>query len=163
MKEIKSKIEAILYCMPDGIETKRLAKLCGIGSVGHIKSVLQSLQQDYETREAGIQLVEQNGLWKFDILTDHTELVQEAARPEMEKAVLQTLAYIAHKKKVNQSTIVKVRSNKAYEHIKTLLELGFIQAEKHGRTKRISPTKKFYNYFNLKQNEILELDSEDKE
>ena len=158
IKQLKSKIEAILYCNPKGIETKKLAKLCSIGSVGHIKSILHSLREDYEKRDSGIRVIDCNGTWRFEILPDHTELVTESAKPEIDKAILQTLAFIAHKKNAKQSDIVKVRSNKAYDHIKYLQDTEFIESKKKGTTKVLTPTKKFYAYFNLKVGENLELE-----
>ena len=48
VEELKAKIEAILYCLPDGITTKKLATTLGIGSTGHVKVVLAELKKDYE-------------------------------------------------------------------------------------------------------------------
>lgn len=155
-KELKSKIEAVLFCIPEGIETKRLAKLCGIGSAGHVKAVLQEMQNEFETR--GVRLIEKDGLWKLGIHDDHLPLVREAARPEIDKAVLETLAFIAYKKNARQSEVVKVRSNKAYDHIKVLEAEGFVSAKQKGKTRLLMPTKKFYQYFNLREDEELQIE-----
>jgi len=155
MKELKSKIEAILFCMPEGVDTKRLAKLCGIGSAGHVKSALQEMQKENDKKHKGVFLTNKDGLWFFRVKDEHTNLVKEAARPEIEKAVLETLAYIAYKKNARQSDIVKIRSNKAYEHIKQLEQEGFIETKQKGKTRILNPTKKFYEYFQLKDGEEL--------
>jgi segregation and condensation protein B len=156
MKELKSKIEAVLFCIPEGVDTKRLAKLCGIGSAGHVKTCLKAMQKDFESR--GVHLFEKEGIWKFGIRDEHVSLVKEAARPEIDKAVLETLAFIAYKKNAKQSEVVKFRSNKAYEHIKHLEKEEFITTKQKGKTRILSPTKKFYTYFQLKENEPLELE-----
>ncbi len=159
MKELKAKIEAILYCTPKGLNLDKISRSVGIGSRGHVKTVLTSLKEDFENRESGLQLVEENGIWKMRIKDTHVDLVKDAARPELDKSVLETLAYIAHRKKISQSRVVKVRSNKAYEHIKELEEKGFVESKKDKKTKTLSPTKKFYDYFELKE-EKLELPRE---
>ena len=159
MEELKSKIEAILYCTPQGMNLDKIAKAIGIGSKGHVKTVIKSLQEDFDQRESGLRIIEEDGLWKMRIRDEHVDLVKEAAKPELEKAVLETLAYIAHRKKVSQASVVKTRSNKAYEHIKELEEKGFIESKKDKKTKNLSPTKKFYDYFELKE-EKLELPEE---
>lgn len=157
-KELKSKIEAILFCSPKGVELAKLAKLCGVGAKGHVKAVLNAIKEDFGKREAGVEIIENNGLWKFKVKDEHLDLVKEAARPEIEKAILQTLAFIAHKGNAKQSEIIKIRSNKAYKHIEELQKLGFVEAKKKGTTRVVSPTKKFYNYFDLVEGQELQLD-----
>lgn len=155
MKELKSKIEAILFCTPEGLDTKRLAKLCGIGSAGHVKAALKEMQEDYDRKQRGVSLIPKDGLWRFAVRDEHVPLVKEAAKPEIEKAILETLAFIAYKKKASQAEIVKIRSNKAYDHINYLQKEGFIDVKKKGKTKTLIPTKKFYDYFQLKEGEEL--------
>jgi segregation and condensation protein B len=157
-KELKSKIEAVLFCMPEGVDTKKLAKLCGMGSTGHVKGVLKEMQEYYDKEHRGVSLVYKDELWRFAVKDAHTSLVKEAAKPEIEKAVLETLAFIAYKKNARQSDVVKTRSNKAYDHIKQLESEGFIEAKKKGKTRMLSPTKKFYDYFSLKEGEDLNPD-----
>lgn len=154
MKEIKSKIEAILFCSPKGVEIEKLAKLCSIGSKGHVKAILKTMKEEFDKR-GGVEIIEENGLWKFKVRDEHLPLVKEAAKPEIEKAILQTLALIAHKGSARQSDIIKIRSNKAYKHIEELEKLGFVEAKKKGTTRILNPTKKFYEYFNLEEGETL--------
>jgi nucleotide-binding universal stress UspA family protein len=45
--------------------------------------------------------------------------------------------------------VVRVRSNKAYNHIKLLKEKGFIESHKSGLSKWLQPTRKFYEYFKI--------------
>jgi len=158
MKELKSKIEAILFCIPEGVDTKRLAKLCGIGSTGHIKAALLEMKAEFERSKRGVRLTEKDGKWCFGIQDEHVSLVKEAARPEIDKAVLETLAFIAYKKNARQSDVVRFRSNKAYSHIKTLEAEGFVSAKQKGKTRILTPTSKFYTYFNLKEDEELKLE-----
>jgi segregation and condensation protein B len=158
MKELKSKIEAVLFCIPEGVDTKRLANLCGIGSVGHVKTCLKEMQNDFEEQQRGVHLFEKEGIWKLGIRDEHVSLVKEAARPEIDKAILETLAFIAYKKDAKQSEVVKFRSNKAYDHIKHLEKEEFISTKQKGKTRILTPTKKFYDYFKLKEGKPLGLE-----
>jgi len=156
-KELKSKIEAILYANPKGIDIDRICRLCGLGSKGVVKQTLLELQDTYSKRKSGIQICQnEDKTWCFNILDDHTELAVDSARPEIERALLQTLAFIAHKKSTKQSEVVRVRSNKAYDHIKKLKELGFVETSKKGRTKMVKPTPKLYEYFKVTEEELDE-------
>lgn len=158
MEEVKNKIEAILYCIPEGVSVKKLASLLGIGSIGYVKKQLEEIQEEYKKDNRGFQIVNENRLWKFRIKEDYLELVKEAAKPELPSAVLETLAYIAQKGKIKQSELIKKRTNKAYDHIKELEEIGFLESNKKGRTKSLKLTKKFYEYFQIEEGETLRLE-----
>ena len=66
---------------------------------------------------------------------------------EMTKSVMETLAVIAWKQPIIQADVIKIRTNKAYEHIKELVGMGFVTSEKFGRTKKLKLTQKFLDYF----------------
>ncbi|MBD3263254.1 hypothetical protein GF374_02655 [Candidatus Woesearchaeota archaeon] len=162
MNEIKSKIEAILFCLPQGIDTRALAKKLNLGSKGRVKAAIKELQEDYKKRSAGLVIVKESGAWKFKIPDEFLGLIKEAAEPEMNTATLQTLAYIAYRRGSRQCDVVRVRSNKAYDHIKELLAKGFLSSEKSGLSKFLRPTKKFYEYFKLKPGEKLKIPEDKK-
>ncbi|MFC1774850.1 SMC-Scp complex subunit ScpB [Nanoarchaeota archaeon] len=64
------------------------------------------------------------------------------------------LAVIAYKSPILQSDVIKIRTNKAYDHLKLLEDQSFITREKHGRTKLIKITQKFYDYFEISPEEL---------
>jgi DNA-binding MarR family transcriptional regulator len=68
---------------------------------------------------------------------------------ELSKTILETLAVIAWKHPVLQADVIKIRTNKAYDHIKELEELGFITKEKKGRSYLLKVSTKFREYFEL--------------
>ena len=160
MDEIKAKIEAILFCLPQGINTRALAQKLNLGSAGRVKAALKSLQDEYGERKAGLVIVEESGFWKFKVPEDYLDLIKDAAEPELDLAVLETLAYVAYRRGSRQCDVVRVRSNKAYSHIKELIEKGFLTSEKAGLSKFLRPTKKFYEYFQLKRGEKLKIPKE---
>jgi segregation and condensation protein B len=57
------------------------------------------------------------------------------------------LGIIAYKQPIKQSVIIKIRGNKAYEHIKTFLDMGLIKKKKAGHTEELSLSDDFYDYF----------------
>jgi len=153
MEDLKKKIEAVLFCVPEGMHVKTLSRKIGVGSIGQVKKILEKMQEEFFNR--GINLVEENKKWKFKVRGEYSDLVKEAAIPEMNKAVLQTLAYIAWKKEITQNEVAKFRSNKAYNHIKKLKKRGFVESKKKGKTELVFPTKKFYEYFKISQDQEL--------
>ena len=153
--EIKAKIESVMYCLPDGVTVDALANKLNLGLKADVGKLLGELQKEYETRKGAIRLVQDGKFWKFSIPAEHTSLVLDAALPEFDKSVLETLAYIGWRGGSRQCDVVRVRSNKAYNHIKLLIEKGFIESHKSGLSKWLQPTKKFYEYFNVKANQKL--------
>ena len=92
MTDVKAKIEAILFCLPQGISTRALAQKLNLGSAGAVKSALKKLQKEYEERNAGLIIVEESGFWKFKVPDNYIDLIKDAAEPEFHMAVLETLA-----------------------------------------------------------------------
>jgi segregation and condensation protein B len=75
---------------------------------------------------------------------------------EFTKAEQETLAVIAYKQPIKQSVLIKIRGNKAYEHIKKFIEIGLVQAKKFGHTQDLSLSEDFFDYFNIQQKELVE-------
>jgi len=61
---------------------------------------------------------------------------------------------IAYKQPVEQSMIIKLRGNSAYDHIKQLKDQSFVTSEKSGRTRVLKLSKTFYSYFDVNKEEI---------
>ena len=154
-EDLKAKIESILYCIPDGVAVEKLGARLGLSQHGKIKEVLEQMQSEYAGKR-GIQLVAENGAWKFKVPDEHIQMVRDVAEPEFDKSITETLAYIAWRGGSRQCDVVRVRSNKAYNHIKLLIEKGFIESSKAGLSKWLEPTKKFYEYFKLQQGQKLD-------
>jgi|GEM_PF-1717624 len=157
--ELKAKIESILFCIPEGVTVEMLANKLNLGLKDDIRKHLEKIKQEHDSRP-GIKLVQDGELWKFKIPDEHTDLVREAAIPEFDISVLETLAYIAWRGGSRQCDVVRVRSNKAYNHIKLLREKGFIEAHKSGLSKWLQPTRKFYEYFKINPGEKLPVPEE---
>ena len=71
------------------------------------------------------------------------------APKEIEAPLIRTLAIIAYKQPIKQSDLVEIRGNKSYDHVKELEKRGLINAEKHSRTKLLTTTRGFADYFGI--------------
>ncbi len=153
----KNKIEAILFSTGRRMTVEEISSLTGIEDKDLIKRVLLELKADYEQRGTSLTLKEEAGGWKLTV-KDHYAYIAEKliTKAELDKPLLETLAVIAWRYPVMQSEVIKIRHNKAYDHIKQLEELGFIKRIKHGRTKKIILTDHFFEYFDLPSKEQRE-------
>ena len=55
-----------------------------------------------------------------------------------------------------QSDLIKIRTNKAYDHLVELEKSGYISRQKHSRTNLIKLTEKFFRYFDLTEERLKE-------
>jgi len=155
--EIKNlkKIEAALFISARYMEVKGLVELTDINPL-LLKELLEKLRALYSKRESAIEIIEKNGLWKMDIREEHSRMINKFAtgNAEFTKAEQETLAVIAYKQPVKQSVIIKIRGNKAYEHIKHFVDIGLVKSKKSGRTKELSLSEEFYDYFHIKEKDM---------
>jgi segregation and condensation protein B len=155
--DLKKQLEAVLFAAGRKMNIDDLARLCRTTPSVVINS-LEALKAEYEAKDSSLLLIDEPDGWKLSIREQYTSVVQKiVAETELTKTVIETLAIIAWKAPILQSTVIKMRTNKAYEHIATLEKSGFISREKHGRSQMIKLTDRFYKYFDLKsQQEVKE-------
>ncbi len=155
MQDDKNKVEAILFTTGRFLGLEELSRLCGIGSVGHLKDVIAELKRDYEKREGALDIIEQAENWKLGIRKEYLYLTEKLlSDAELDRPTQETLAVIAYKNPAMQSEIIKIRGNTAYDHIKILTDLGFVTSEVLGRTRLLKLTPKFYDYFDVVEDQL---------
>ncbi|HLC72830.1 MAG TPA: SMC-Scp complex subunit ScpB [Candidatus Nanoarchaeia archaeon] len=153
----KHKVEAILFTTGRFMHLDEIAKVCEIGSVGYVKELLEELKKDYEQRDSALTVMQQEELVKLNIKKEYGFLANKLmSDSEMDSPTTKTLAVIAYKQPVLQHEIIKMRGNKAYDHIKILKERNLITTEKQGRSRLIKLTPQFYNYFDTAAEEVKE-------
>ena len=94
-------------------------------------------------------------MWKMDVRQEYHKVSSKLAtgNSEFSKAEQETLAIIAFKQPIKQSVIIKIRGNKAYDHVKKFVELGLLKKKKAGHTNELFLSDEFYEYFSVTQPE----------
>jgi len=153
--ESARKVEAALFIAGKFLSLQELVSLTDINPI-LLKKILEDLSDKY--KESGLELVNKDNLWKMDVAQDCTYLVNKLATgtSEFSKAEQETLAIIAYKQPMKQSVLVKIRGNKAYEHIKKFVELGLVTKKKLGHTSELTLHESFYDYFNVTGKDEIE-------
>jgi len=153
--ELKKTIEAALFISGRWLNVEDLARIAGSASIGDVKERLAALQHEYERHAGGVMVFEENGRYKMEVASDIRDRVYYLApEPELSPALIKTLAFIAYKQPVNQSQVVQVIGNRAYDYIKELRHKEFISIKRKGRTKQMTTTGRFRKYFGLKEGEM---------
>ncbi|GIU68318.1 MAG: SMC-Scp complex subunit ScpB [Candidatus Pacearchaeota archaeon] len=158
-KEHIKKVEAILFISARYLNLRELVNYSDLNPI-IIKEIMEILKKKYNNENSAIEIIEKTientKTWKMDVKQEFYYLVNRLASgsEEFSKAEKETLAIIAYKQPVKQSVVVKIRGNKAYDHIKKFYELGLINKKKLGRTQELTLSEEFYNYFNIKEDKL---------
>ena len=152
----KSKVEAVLFSVGRKISVDELAKLCRSKSED-VLLALQELKTDYEQKQSSLMVVDEGDFWKFTVMDHFIPMVRKiVTETDLPKTVIETLAVIAFKYPILQSDLIKLRTNKAYDHLVELESSGYISRQKKGRTNLIKLTEKFFKYFDLTEESLKE-------
>jgi segregation and condensation protein B len=117
-----------------------------------VELALITLMADYAHRDTALEIRQESAGFSLQLRTDLSDLVQELVPVDLSTASLRTLATVALKKRILQSELVDLRGSGAYDHIKELVEQGFIERRRQsdGRSFWISLTEKFHRTFSVK-------------
>ncbi len=149
--DIKKQIEALLFSAGRKLNIEELSRLLDMNSSEDVTRAAEDLKKSYQESESPLMIIEEGDGWKMTVREKYLPLVRNInPHTELSKTTMETLAVISWKSPVLQSTVIKIRTNKAYDHINELEELGFITREKYGRTFVLKLTQKFFEYFDLK-------------
>lgn len=153
-KEDVKRVEAILFVSGRFLSMQDLISLSDLNPIV-IRDVIETLREKYDTNESAIMIVEKSEMWKMDVRGEHSDVINKIATgsSEFSKAEQETLAIIAYKQPIKQSVIIKIRGNKAYDHIKKFAELGLLKKKKAGHTHELTLADEFYDYFNISEGE----------
>jgi segregation and condensation protein B len=143
-------IEAILFVAGRFLSMQDLMIYSKLNSI-QIMEALKKLKEKYVCENSALELVSRNNVYKLDVKVDYRYIVNKLATGshEFTKAEQETLAIIAYKQPIKQSVVIKIRGNKAYDHVHRFLELGLIKSKKEGHTNILTLSDEFYDYFNI--------------
>ncbi|MBU4493616.1 MAG: SMC-Scp complex subunit ScpB, partial [Nanoarchaeota archaeon] len=150
MHDLKKQAEAVLFAAGNRIEIGEIARLCRT-DVNSLKKALKELKKDYDEKNSSLMIYEEGNFWKLTVREAYMDIVQQInPHTELDKTTIETLAVIAWKAPILQSDVIKTRTNKAYDHIKELVDSGFLIKQRHGRSYMLKLSQKFFEYFDLK-------------
>ncbi len=154
---LKDKLEALLFSSGRKMNIEELSRLLN-AKTDDIKNALVGLKTEYDDKKSSMMLINEGDSWKLTIREQFLPLVRNiVTETELSKTIMETLAVIAFKYPIKQSELIKIRTNKAYDHLNQLEQMGYITRQKHGRTNLIKLTQKFFEYFDLPQEKLKEV------
>lgn len=152
--DYKNKIEALLFSAGRKIEFDFIMQTIGAKDKTLLKNALNELRKEYDDRKSSLMVSEDGNFWKIIVREKYSSIARKIVSDmELSKSVMETLAVIAWKTPILQSEVIKIRTNKAYDHIDELINSGFITKEKKGRSFILKVMQKFYDYFDVEGKE----------
>jgi len=147
-------LEAVFFVSGRFLNMQDLISLSDLNPI-IIRDLIEKLKEKYDKEDSALEIVEKNGMWKMDVHQEYSYIINKLAtgNAEFSKAEQETLAIIAFKQPIKQSVIIKIRGNKAYDHIKKFSELDLIKKKKMGHTHELSLSDDFYDYFSVADGE----------
>ncbi len=153
-KEDLMTLEAVFFVSGRFLSMPDLISLTDLNPI-IIRELIEKLQEKYVKGESAMEIVEKSGSWKMDVKPEYSYIINKIAtgNAEFSKAEQETLAIIAYKQPIKQSVIIKIRGNKAYDHIKKFSDLNLIKKKKIGHTHELTLSDDFFDYFNVNDTE----------
>ncbi len=147
---LPARLEAILYLKGKPLSLNEMAELVQ-ETKASVEEALLALMAGYAQRDTALDLQEQNGLYSLQLRKGLGELVKNLLPVDLSLGSLRTLATIALKKRILQSELVELRGSGAYEHIKELMAMNFIERkrQREGRSFWLTLSEKFHQTFTV--------------
>jgi segregation and condensation protein B len=145
-------IEAALFAAGRAVSIEKLTKITGKPKKV-VLSAIQKLMESYSSRGSGLEIISLGDRYVMQVKPEFSELMREIAPKELSTPKLRTLSMIAYHQPLLQSDLIDMRGSGAYDHIKDLIERGFVESVPCGRSRQLSTTSLFADYFGLKRND----------
>ncbi len=145
---ISQRIEAILYLkgQPMTIDEIVTVSECDRGA---IEDGLVDLIADYAHRDSALEIIETDEGFGLRLKSGFTDLVQKMIPTDLGRGALRTLAAIALHNPMSQADLIQLRGSSAYLQVQELVDRGFIQKHRDGRSFYLEITNKFHQYFEI--------------
>ena len=147
---LPAQIEAVLYLKGKPLTISEISEALN-QSTESIQEALIALMAGYSQRDTSLEISEKDSKYSLQLTKGLGELVQNLLPVDISGATLRTLATIALKKRILQSDLVDLRGTGAYEHIKELLNMNFVERKRQrdGRSFWITLSEKFHQTFTV--------------
>ncbi|MCX6773994.1 MAG: SMC-Scp complex subunit ScpB [Candidatus Micrarchaeota archaeon] len=135
-------IESILFAVPDAYTADELSLKIN-RKREDVEKALQEMATDYRSRNGVIAIEEVNGRFAMvlrrDIAPQLKRFIREA---ELTPFELKVLAIISKHSGIMKSQMAKAMGSGVYDHIRSLVDKGFVQESRIGRSTSLRTTGK---------------------
>ncbi len=151
IQEDKKTLEAALFTTDRPLTIHEIKRLLGTSSDTYARKLLDELKGSYRRRSGPFSLEERGqGTFSLSLRDDMMEKLGDIVpKLKVPKGALKTLAIIAFKQNLTLSKLAEMKGSRAYEYVRQLQSIGFVEAKPFGKTRQLRTTGKFASYFGL--------------
>lgn len=157
LEDIKNIIESLLFVAEAPLNIDHFKKAIPEAETRTIKDIIQTLQEEYESRNGGFIIHEVAGGYQFRTKPEYKEWIRRLFQPKpprLSKPAMETLAIIAYRQPLLRSEVEHIRGVNSGNTLRILLERKLIRVlgrrEIPGRPLVYATTNKFLETFDLK-------------
>ncbi len=144
-------IEAALLLANKPLTPAELALLSHC-TVKQATRFIYNLQAEYDERQSALMIEFINNEARLQVRSLYLPAVSQLSKEiELSRKSLKILALVAKKGQILQSGLKNYFRGEIYEYVTELKERGYIISEKHGNTRMLKPTRKFFEHFQQAQ------------
>jgi len=147
MISLVDKLEAILFSNQGGLSMASIERIVDANRED-LENAINDLQVKYDEANGALQIRADDNRYEMALKPAFYGTVQPIIPVPVRDSILVTLTHIAKEQPVAQSTIIEIRGQKAYAHIKELLRLKWLSRKRAGNTYILKTTRKFSEVFN---------------
>ncbi|MHA2282313.1 MAG: SMC-Scp complex subunit ScpB [Promethearchaeota archaeon] len=145
-------IEASLYAAGRPLNIEEISNKLELPKK-EVEELINEVAFEYLDRSTALIIAQIGDRYQMQIRPEYTEKVSKFAKGgAIAERYLRTLTVIALKQPILKSMVIKLRGTGAYEHVKYLVDNGFINAVKKGRSQDLTTTDKYADMFGLPKN-----------
>ena len=149
----KSLMEAALFSAGKPVGDQQLKSLLNRSST-YINALAEKLMEEYRARGSPLEVVRLEGKYALQLKPEYAERVVGFSPGELRAPALRTLSVIAYYQPIQQSDLIDIRGQSAYDHVAQLLEKGLIEKKRAGRSYELTTTDAFCDYFGLSKGDV---------
>lgn len=151
------RIEGLLFVTDVPLTSADIARILGVRQ-DDVTDTMRAMTKSFSRRRSALELRERvrRGLpaYIIDLKAEYRPDVKALARPALPKRYIQTLALIALNQPLKQSRLVRDIGQRAYDHVRELVERGLVSKMRDGLSYSLRTTSRFSSEFGLSNNPL---------
>ncbi|MFP4402435.1 MAG: SMC-Scp complex subunit ScpB [Candidatus Nanoarchaeia archaeon] len=152
-QELESQIEALLFSYGDFLSIKELQTTLHEESEMKMKDAMKNVQKKFQ-EGFSFEVIEENNKFKMKIKEEFDTLASDLiANLEIPQHILKVLSVIAYEQPVSKTRLAEIIGKNVQSEIAYLYRNKFLSYQKVGIGKYYRVTKKFFDYFQLEEDE----------
>ncbi|MGY8670101.1 MAG: SMC-Scp complex subunit ScpB [Candidatus Poseidoniales archaeon] len=145
--DLEALLEATIFSAGRSLRGEELCELLGY-PIEEVKEALESLIATSKRRRgSALQMVEVAGRFAIEVKPGIADHLPKETKSEIPQKLLKAAALIAYHQPMQQSRLVELLGQKAYDHIRELAQAGLVDRRRTGNTRRLTTTLRFSEVF----------------